>query len=160
MENERKFLTDINLGRLVIWLRILGYDTILYRGAADRQFLRKAQAENRIVLTRKRELAKRQFQGILLLIESDRVERQVEEVFGNLGLEVSADRYFSRCLRCNVLLIEVEKEAIQERVPPYVFEHHSRFMTCPGCGAIYWPGTHSENIRKRIKALRIPFRRL
>jgi uncharacterized protein with PIN domain len=160
MEKEKKFLIDINLGRLVIWLRILGYDTILYRGRADRNFLRKAQEDNRTVLTRRRDLAKRQFQGMLLLIESDRVEKQVEEVFGKLGLEVSPDLYFSRCLRCNVLLKEVEKETIQERVPPYVFEHHSRFMTCPGCGAVYWPGTHSENIRDRIKALRIPSRRL
>jgi uncharacterized protein len=157
-----KFITDINLGRLAIWLRILGYDTFFYRGPADRSFLRKAQQENRVVLTRKRELLKRQFQGILFVIESDRVGRQVEEVLANLDLDPSPDRYFSRCLRCNGLLEEVAedgKEGIRDRVPLYVFEHHSRFTTCPACHAVYWPGTHSENARNQIKALRIPSRR-
>jgi len=162
-EADMKFLTDVNLGRLAVWLRILGYDTIFYRGPADRTLLRKAQEESRVVLTRKRDLAKRQFQGILLIIESDRVQRQVEEVLANLTLEPAPDRFFSRCLRCNVLLekvAEAAKEGIRDRVPPYVFEHQARFTTCPGCGAVYWPGTHSENARNWIKALRIPSRRL
>ena len=86
-----KFITDINLGRLAIWLRILGFDTLFYRGPADRSFLRKAQQENRVVLTRKRELLKRQFQGTLFVIESGRVDRQVEEVLANLDLNPSPD---------------------------------------------------------------------
>jgi len=153
-----KFITDINLGRLAMRLRMLGYDTLFYRGAADRTFLRKAQQENRVVLTRKRDLAKREFDGVLLVTESDRVERQVEEVLENLNLEPDPDRYFSLCLRCNVLLEEVAKEDVVNRVPPYVYENNSRFMTCSRCGAVYWPGTHIENARKWIRALRTPTR--
>jgi len=137
---------------------MLGYDTLFYRGAADRNFLRKAQQENRVVLTRKRDLAKREFEGVLLVVENDHVERQVEEVLENLDLKPVSDRYFSLCLRCNVLLEEVAKEDVVNRVPPYVYENNSRFMTCSRCGAVYWPGTHIENARKWIRALRTPTR--
>jgi len=153
---DMKFITDINLGRLAVRLRMLGYDTLFYRGAADRTFLRKAQQENRIVLTRKRDLAERQFQGVLLVVESDRVERQIEDVLANLKLIPDPDRHFSRCLRCNVLLEEVAKEVVVHHVPPYVFEQYSRFLNCSRCGAVYWPGTHIENARNWIRALHIP----
>jgi uncharacterized protein with PIN domain len=153
-----QFITDINLGRLAVRLRMLGFDTIFYRGTADRNFLRIAQQENRVVLTRKRELAKRQFQGILVVVESDRVERQLEELLSKLNLKPESDRYFSLCLRCNVPLQEILREDVVNRVPPYVYENYSRFMTCPRCGAIYWPGTHIEHARNWIRALHIPSR--
>ena len=151
-----KFITDINLGRLAIRLRMLGYDTLFYRGAADRTFLRKAQQDDRVVLTRKRDLAKREFKGVLLVVQSDRVEKQLEEVFEKLNLSPQSDLYFSRCLKCNTLLEEVAREKVVNRVPPYVYENYSRFMTCSQCGAIYWPGTHTENARKWIRMLRTP----
>lgn len=154
--NTMKFLTDINLGKLALRLRMLGYDTAFYRGAADRTFLRKAQSEERVVLTRKRELAGRQFQGTLLVVENDRVERQVEEVLEKLRLTPKAEGYFSRCLRCNVLLEELARDAAKDRVPPYVFEQYARFQTCPLCGRVYWPGTHIEDARRRLRALRTP----
>ena len=52
-----RFATDRNLGKLAKWLRILGYDTLYDRGNADPDFLRKAAADGRIALTRKRNLA-------------------------------------------------------------------------------------------------------
>ena len=151
-------MTDINLGRLAIKLRMLGYDTLFYRGAADRAFLRKAQQENRVVLTRKRDLAKRQFQGVLLVVENDRVEMQLEELSEKLNLKPDPDQYFSRCLRCNVLLEEIARKDVANRVPTYVFENYSRFMACPRCGAVYWQGTHIEHARNWIRALHIPSR--
>jgi uncharacterized protein with PIN domain len=45
------FVTDVNLGTLARWLRILGYDTRFDRGDVNRDFLRRAQQEDRIVLT-------------------------------------------------------------------------------------------------------------
>lgn len=151
-----KFITDINLGRLALRLRMLGYDTLFYRGKADRAFLRKAQQENRIVLTRKRDLAKREFSGILLVIESDRVENQLTELSENLSVHPEPGLLFSRCLKCNAMLEKVEKEEVISRVPTYVYENHSRFMICPRCRTVYWPGTHVENARKWIRALHIP----
>ena len=72
-----KFITDTNLGKLAKWLRILGYDTVSYRGEADRNFLRKAEREGRVVLTRKKDMAARQFSGKLVTVGSDHVQEQL-----------------------------------------------------------------------------------
>jgi len=37
-------------------------------------------------------------------------------------------------------------------VPPYVAVHASRFFACPGCGRVYWPGTHSSRIARTLNA--------
>ena len=58
-----KFLADSSLGRLSKWLRLLGYDTVYWRGEADRSFLRKAEKEGRVVLTRRRDVLARQHPG-------------------------------------------------------------------------------------------------
>ncbi|MGC9977376.1 MAG: Mut7-C RNAse domain-containing protein, partial [Syntrophales bacterium] len=68
MSSEVKFIADTNLGKLVKWLRILGYDTILHRGKADRNFLKKAEREGRVVLTRKKDMARRQFSGKVVTV--------------------------------------------------------------------------------------------
>jgi uncharacterized protein with PIN domain len=58
-----KFITDSNLGKLAKWLRILGYNTVLYTRNANREFLRKAEKEERIVLTRKKDMQQDDFQA-------------------------------------------------------------------------------------------------
>jgi uncharacterized protein with PIN domain len=155
-EDDIKFITDINLGKLATRLRLLGYDTLFYRGAADHKFLRKAEEEKRVILTRKKDLIKRQFKGVLHIVENDHVEKQVQEVLDKLILNPEPARFFTICPKCNVSLLEILKQDILNRVPPYVFENHILFMTCPQCGAIFWPGTHRQNAWKWIKALHIP----
>lgn len=146
-----KFITDANLGKLAKWLRILGYDTTFYTGNADRDFLRKAQREGRIALTRKRDLAKREFSGRLFVIQNDHVQDQLREVMEELSLHPQPERLFSICLKCNEELEKVPKGEIAGMVPPYVFENCSQFHTCPRCRGIFWPGTHRDNIHRFFK---------
>ena len=61
-----KFITDVNLGKLAKWMRILGYNTVYHTGNTGRDFLKKAAAEGRIALTRKKDMARRQFSGRLV----------------------------------------------------------------------------------------------
>jgi uncharacterized protein with PIN domain len=96
-----KFLADSSLGRLSRWLRILGYDTVYWRGEADRAFLRIAERQGRAVLTRRKDVLARQHPGIVLLVETDRVEDQIVEVLGKLGIRPEPDTFFTVCLRCN-----------------------------------------------------------
>ncbi|MBI2903001.1 MAG: hypothetical protein HYY12_05370 [Candidatus Methylomirabilis oxyfera] len=46
-----RLVADAMLGRLAKWLRVLGYDTLYWRGD-DAGLLRLAVAEDRLVLTR------------------------------------------------------------------------------------------------------------
>ena len=154
---EERFVADRNLGKLVKWLRILGYDTLYDRGAADRDFFRRAREEGRIALTRKRALARLAHQGSLIVVKADRVEAQIGQVLEELGMVPDLSQQMTRCLHCNVLLEEVPKAAVEGRVPAYVYEASPRFRQCPRCGKIFWPGTHTRHVQERLKT-QLPFR--
>jgi hypothetical protein len=139
-----KFLADSSLGRLSKWLRILGYDTVYWRGEADRSFLRKAEREGRAVLTRRKDVLARQHPGLVLFVENDRVEVQIEEVLEKLDLRPEPKNLFTLCLRCNESLKEAKPEDVRPLVPDHVFRTQSEFRVCPGCGGVFWPGTHRE----------------
>ena len=68
MNAEPKFITDASLAGLAKWLRLLGYDTIVYTSEAGRPMMRQAQSEGRILLTRRRDMRERQFAGDLFLV--------------------------------------------------------------------------------------------
>jgi uncharacterized protein with PIN domain len=59
-------------------------------------------------------------------------------------------RPFVRCTRCNALLEPLAPEAAAARVPARVRERHARFLSCPGCGRVYWEGTHVERMRRLV----------
>lgn len=143
-----RFLVDSMLGKLAKWLRILGYDTLYFRQGDDRDLLELASEEDRTILTRDTRLSRRWLVPTLL-IKSEQVEEQLSQVVRRFGLEME-EGLFSRCPECNILLKEILKEDVVERVPPLVSETYDEFMTCPNCNRIYWMGTHWENIRLRI----------
>jgi hypothetical protein len=137
------------LGRLAHWLRLLGYDAA-YSEADDHELARQARAEDRILLTRDTQLAARR--GIQsLLIMSGVPDDQLRQVMRAFGL--TQTKVFSRCPACNTPLRRIPKPAVRERVPPYIFQHHSAFQECPGCGKVFWRGSHWQRIRDRLDAL-------
>jgi uncharacterized protein len=148
-----KFLADSSLGRLSKWLRILGYDTVYWRGEADRPFLRIAEREGRVVLTRRRDVLARQHPGIVLFVENDRVEDQLVEVLEKLNIAPEPEAIFTICLQCNIPLCEVLRDDVRSRIPDYVYQTQQEFRLCPGCGSIYWPGTHRERALSTLRRL-------
>jgi uncharacterized protein with PIN domain len=143
-----KFLADTMLGRLATWLRLLGYDTAYLPDANDAELARRARAEDRVLLTRDIELTRRR--GVrCVLIESERVEEQVQQVFH--ALKLTPREAFSRCAVCNGALEEVSKEAVRGAVPPYVFHTQERFRRCPCCERVYWRGTHWAHMFAQIE---------
>jgi uncharacterized protein with PIN domain len=65
--DDFKFITDASLGHLAKWLRILGYNTVVFLKQAGRDMLRQAATEGRIVLTRRKDMTERQFSGHLYI---------------------------------------------------------------------------------------------
>ncbi len=146
-----RLLADCMLGRLTKWLRLLGYDTAYDNDASDHELARRARAEDRVLLTRDRELAARR--GLeTLLIHSERLQEQVEEVQQALG--PPPDPSLSRCSVCNGLLEEVSGSDVVNRVPPYVLKTHSDFHRCTGCGRVYWSGSHVEAMSEELEDFR------
>lgn len=141
------------LGTLARWLRILGYDTEYERDVDDDLLVGRCVAEGRIALTKDRRLAERRALRNVLLIRSKRLGGQVREVLAVTGDDPSDRPFLSRCVECNSLLEDVAREAVRDRVPPYVFRTQQEFRSCPSCGRIYWAGTHRDRMLERLARL-------
>lgn len=156
-DNGPKFIVDINVGKLAKWLRMIGYDTLLFDHRDDNRLVFIAFTENRILLTRDTQIMKRRVittgQLKALLIKNDNPGRQIKEVIQALGLD-PAYNLFSICLECNAPLLKRDKKEIEGRVPVYVFQTQSRYVECPVCHRIYWQGTHWQAMVEKLKQLR------
>jgi len=145
-----RFVVDVMLGSLARWLRRLGYDTDYANDRDDRELVRIARADGRVLLTRDNALAARR--GIsVLLIESQALDEQLAQVVRAFPLPPGAQ--LPRCSECNTLLQIASPDEVAENVPVYVRRTHDHFRRCPGCGRVYWPGSHWERIRHRLCSL-------
>lgn len=147
--SERRFIADVMVGKLARWLRVLGFDAAYSNAYQDEEIIRVAQRENRVVLTRDTALARRFDAQQCLLIESGDYREQIQQVLR--AFDLNEFEVFSRCLECNVRLQDVDKEAVFEKVPPYVYLTQDRFAACPSCHRVYWHGTHADGMLKRIR---------
>jgi uncharacterized protein with PIN domain/molybdopterin converting factor small subunit len=147
-----RFVADAHLGGLAHLLRLTGFDTLYDNHFHDDEIERIAAAEQRIVLTRDRELLKRRTITHGCYVRALRSELQLREVFERLDLARSA-RPFTRCLSCNAVLQPVNKAQVQARLPPMVRERYERFSACPGCQRIFWEGTHWRRMRELVESL-------
>ena len=153
-EKEIKFLADRMLGRLVRWLRILGYDTAYPSFDNDLSLILTARQEGRILLTRDANLIKRRNICDFLFIKGDHWEEQLAGIIKGLKLKIDLNsKIFSRCSLCNTPTKDVDKEEAKNYVPPYVFLTQDKFVYCPFCKKYYWRGTHWQRMAKKIKKL-------
>lgn len=147
----KKFAADRMLGRLAKWLRVIGQDVIYGPHLSGYGLIRAARAENRLILTRDRSLAKKQ-PPELLFIKSDHYREQLRQVIEACGLSPFVNS-FTRCLECNALLQPRAKESVKDLVPPYVSATQNNFSWCPECRRVYWPATHHEKMMEEIRQL-------
>ncbi|MFC1897513.1 Mut7-C RNAse domain-containing protein [Chloroflexota bacterium] len=152
--NAPKFIVDNNVGKLVKWLRIMGYDTLFFNGSNDSIMVTAALAEGRVILTRDTQIMRRRVvtsgQLKVILLQSDKPELQMQQVISALNLDCQF-RPFAICLECNQPLLERSKQQVKDLVPPYVFQTQRQYMECPACHRIYWRGTHWQAIVKRLE---------
>jgi uncharacterized protein len=135
------FAAERTLGRLGKWLRMLGFDTILETEWARGRFFE--HGGGRILLTRTRRVMTTQAARKPVLIRSNDPLAQLGEVLRAAALTPEDLRPFTRCLRCNEPIVPAPKAEVQRSVPDYVWQRYSDFSTCPRCGRVYWPGTHT-----------------
>ncbi len=147
---ELRFTCDAMLGRLARWLRLAGFDASFDPSLAGLPLAGQARGEGRWLLTCDRRLAALAGPRVVLL-RSAGVAAQVRELRERLSLPVDPARFLTRCSRCNGSLEDVARDAVRDRVPPYVAAHAPRFMACNRCGWLYWPGTHAERISRQLE---------
>jgi hypothetical protein len=140
------------LGSLARWLRFMGYDTAYPNPMEDRELVAKARAEDRILLTRDKQLASR-FDGSVY-VHSDVLEDQIREIADALPLRVVDP--LSRCSLCNAPLAPVPASSVKDLVPEGVLSRHDAYWRCPACGKVYWQGSHWQKMVERLDSLDLP----
>ncbi|WLI87788.1 Mut7-C RNAse domain-containing protein [Massilia sp. R2A-15] len=136
-----RFVADAHLGGLARMLRMAGFDTLYDNHFDDDTIVAIAAGEERVVLTRDRELLKRRGVGYGRYVHALRPAQQLAEVVERLALAPHAAP-FTICLHCNAPLHDVAKELVQDRLPASVRAHQQEFSTCDQCGRVYWKGSH------------------
>ena len=137
------------LGRLARWLRVLGLDTAYDPAMQDPGLVSWAQAEERVLLTRDRPLVAelRPIRALLIVAESPLA--QLREVVAAMSLAPRVE-LFTRCLVCNAELQPATAGEVGTLVPAAALGLPGPVRRCPGCGRVYWPGSHARRMRAAL----------
>lgn len=147
-----EFILTKELGRLVKWLRILGFDTKYFREDNIGGLIVEALREKRIIVTRSKRFAN-VLDRQVIVIESNDIRAQLRELYTKVKFPLEKEKMFSRCVICNELLKEVDKGTVESKVPPYVYQTHETFNMCDVCKRVYWQGSHWGNVEEVVNSI-------
>ncbi len=145
-----KFICDGMLGKLARWLRLLGYDTIYFNTPFKKEFIEKARAEGRIILSKCLRLNEVK-RAKVFIIHSDSIVEQLKEIIKELRLKPDDRAFFSRCSFCNFPLKKIEREKIRKKVPPSIYKTMAEFTECNNCQRIFWQGSHWQRMKGKLE---------
>jgi len=146
-----RLLLDAMCGGLRAYLRLCGHDAAycLDRGVeADDAVLALARREDRVLLTRDRDLAGR-VDGVLL------TEREVPDQLRELaaaGVDLEPTPEPERCGRCNAPVDAVSADATTPDYAPDPGD--TPVWRCRDCGQCFWRGGHYERMCGRLEDAR------
>jgi uncharacterized protein with PIN domain len=147
-----RFLGDLHLGRLIRFLRVLGFDTAWENSGSEAAVAERGVAEDRVVLSRNLALLKRRTMRRAMLVLSDDPEHQVAEVLHRFRVADKV-RMFGRCSRCNGSIVPVAKAEVADRIPPKTARWLDTYYVCGDCDHLFWEGTHVLALRERLKTI-------
>ncbi len=150
-----RFVADVMLGRLAKWLRIAGFDVLYSNRFADDELVALSRREGRILLSRDTRLLVRRSVRQFIFLESGKVEDQIRQIL-RATQTFELPGLLTRCLACNEQLVEISRDGVKGKVPPYVFETQPSFKFCSQCERIYWAGTHREAVLRTFEKLLRP----
>jgi uncharacterized protein len=137
------------LGRLARWLRVLGWDTAYDPATHDHALVEWARSDDRILLTRDRPLLLELRPDRALFIVADRPLEQLRQVVTEVDLGAPGE-LFIRCLICNAELRSASEAECAKLVPLEAQALPGPVRRCPGCGRVYWPGSHARRMRAAL----------
>ena len=157
MSNQKvqpTFIADCHLGKLAKYLRLMGFDTLFFPQIDDDDLVLMAKKEDRVIITRDRELSQRKNASVFYLKPIDLKEQLLTMVEAFDLHDYKAP--FSRCIVCNTLLEEVDKERIIDRLPEKVKHFFTYFEHCRTCDRIYWHGDHYRHMKQLLETILTP----
>jgi uncharacterized protein with PIN domain len=144
-----RFVLDTHLGRLAVYLRLLGFDALYRNDYSDAILADLSQQEQRVLLTRDRGLLKRKIVEFGCCVRESDPKQQLISLLHRYQL-VAEIVPWRRCLRCNEPLEPVSKTEILDQLQPKTKRYFDDFQRCQGCGQIYWRGSHYDHMQAFI----------
>lgn len=146
---ETRFVADSMLGTLAKWLRVMGFDTH-YQPFYDEQTVDRLIRDGFVLISKHRKKIHRYPHSILIL--SDRVKYQLQEMKDMGYIPAPRSRWFTRCLRCNTLLKAISVKDARENIPEYIYyQNVAEIRFCPSCGRYFWPGSHRHRMINQLR---------
>jgi uncharacterized protein with PIN domain len=146
-----RFVADAHLGGLARLLRMAGFDTLYDNNFDDAEIEDIAGQQDRVVLTRDRELLKRRTITHGCYVHALKAAHQLREMVDRLDLATCMEP-FTLCLHCNAPLRDVPKALVADQLPPSVRELHEQFVTCDMCHRVFWKGSHYKRMTALLAA--------
>lgn len=141
------FLVDTNVGKLARLLRMVGIDAAAPAHSSNIGTAACAVREQRILLSRNKELLKLRMVTFGRLIRNQDPIRQFEETNRLFNL-APLFQPFSRCMACNGILNQVDKAAIDAYLEPLTRRYYHHFKQCGSCNRVYWRGSHHQRMTR------------
>jgi len=146
---DPKFVVDGHLGRLAAYLRMLGLDTYYETQIEDSRLMAVAASELRILLSRDRRLLMHKSLRVGYCPRSLNSQDQLREILVKFNVWEKIDP-FKRCIQCNGIIQDVEKQEIQDNLLPLTKQYFDEFSMCLECRQVYWKGSHYERMTQLI----------
>jgi uncharacterized protein with PIN domain len=150
---QSAFVLDTQLGRLARYLRLLGFDTLYRNDYSDDGIARLSSEQRRILLTRDRMLLHRSIITRGYFVRATDPLEQVGEVLRRFDL-YNDIKPLKRCIRCNGVLADVDKQTVFDRLEPKTKRYYNDFRICRDCGQVYWEGSHFRKMIRLIDSFR------
>jgi hypothetical protein len=150
-----RFIADAHLGGLARMLRMAGFDTLYDNRFEDGQIAELSSEQERIVLTRDRDLLKRRMVKFGAYVRATKASLQLLEMVRRYSLQAQA-LPFTLCLHCNTPLRSVPLDAVKARLPEGVRARQTDFQICDRCGGVFWKGSHWERMCTALAAAGLP----
>jgi len=146
---RNRFIADINLGDIVKYMRILGFDVYYDTSLSNRGIIEISKNKTRIILTKNKKLLKFKDVSHGIFIRPGTPLDQIGRIIVYLDIK-SSIKPFSRCLKCNSLLNTIPKEKILDRIPLKTRACCDEYVLCQTCDKIFWKGTHFISMEKFV----------
>ena len=147
-----RFAADAHLGRLARYLRFAGFDTLWDNAWKDADLVAVATEEERVVLTRDRDLLMHRALLSGCYVRGKDTMEQLTEITHRYALDLLNTRA-GRCLECNDRLRSVVKAEVEDRLPPAVKAAFDEFWFCDGCRRVFWRGSHWRRMHQTLAAV-------
>lgn len=146
---DPKFILDVHLGKLVKYLRLLGFYVIYNNQYEDNDLIDIAEINNYIILTRDVPLLKNKRVMRGYWVRNVTPIKQAQEVITKFDLTTKIHS-FTRCLTCNGILNPIKKSEIKSLLEPLTEKYYEHFSECNDCHKIYWQGSHYKKMQEII----------